>query len=246
MTTPGSQRTSSRMLLLVAAAVVAAAAAACVGRHAPVRSAVLGGTDVAQQGETFRPDVSLPQRVYVADFRLDAQAQDAGSDRRRLLELPGQHRSPAEQAAEIVDLTAASLADDLNRAGIPAQRLARGAPLPASGWLVRGVFAEASEGSAVRRTVVGFGAGAPRMEVQVAVSDLADEPETPFVVLGTAVDPDRLPSGLLSRNPYVVGAKFVLEKGAPTREVKAMAQAIADRIVELRARVVDRQGPGSR
>jgi hypothetical protein len=80
------------------------------------------------------------------------------------------------------------------------------------------------------------------MEVQVGVSDLADQPAAPFAILGTATDPDRLPGGLLSRNPYVIAAKFVLEKGAPGRDVKATAQAIADRIVELRNKVRQRDG----
>lgn len=236
----------SRPLLVVIMLLGVLVSSSCAQRRGPVRDAVLGSTHVAQQGGTPHPEVSVPRVVYVADFRLDTQAQEAGSDRPRLLELPGQSRDPAEQAAAIVDLTARSLIDDLNRAGVPARRLVSGTPLPASGWLVRGVFTEAAEGSAVRRTVVGFGAGAPRMEVQVAVSDLADQPDAPFVILGTATDPDRLPSGLLSRNPYIVGAKFVLEKGAPEREVKSVAQAIADRIVELRARVADRQGSANR
>jgi hypothetical protein len=221
----------------------------CAGRPAPVRDAVMGGAKVEQEAAAPRPQVSLPQMVYVADFRLDAQAQEAGgslADRPRLLHLPGESQSPAEQAAKIVNLTAQALTDDLNRAGVPAQRLPPGAPLPVSGWLVRGAFTEASEGSTVRRAVVGFGAGAPKMEVQVGVSDLADQPEAPFVILGTATDPERLPGGLPTRNPYVVAAKFVLEKGAPDREVKATAQAIADELVELRNTVRERESGASR
>jgi hypothetical protein len=218
----------------------------CAGRPAPVREAVLGGAKVTQETATPRPEVSSPQVVYVADFQLDAQAQEAGGDRPRLLRRPGDEQNPAEEAARIVNLTALSLTDDLNRAGVTARRLPAGAPLPASGWLVRGAFTEAGEGSAVRRAVVGFGAGAPKMEVQVGVSDLADQPEAPFAILGTATDAARLPGGILSRNPYVIAAKFVLEKGAPDRDVKATAQAIADRIVELRDKVRQREGMSSR
>ena len=116
------------------------------------------------------------------------------------------------------------------------------APLPPQGWLVRGVFTEADEGNTLRRAVVGFGAGSPQMEVQVGVSDLADQPDAPFVILGTVTDPERLPGGLVTRNPYVVAAKFVLEKGAPERDVQATAQAIADKIVALREKVRAREG----
>lgn len=240
----GSKQTTGGVALTATLA-ICIVLAGCAGRPAPVRDAVMGGVKVQQETATPRPQVSLPKMVYVADFRLDAQAQEAGGgplDRPRLLHLPGESRDPAEQAAKIVNLTAQSLTDDLNRAGVPARRLPPGAPLPASGWLVRGTFTEASEGNTIRRAVVGFGAGAPKMEVQVGVSDLADQPEAPFVILGTAADPERLPGGLLTRNPYVVGAKFVLEKGAPERDVKATAQAIADKIVELRNKVREREG----
>jgi hypothetical protein len=187
----------------------------------------------------------LPAVVYVADFGLDAQAPEAGSgglERPRLLGLARQSHDPAQQAAQIVNLTAVSLTDDLNRAGVPAQRLPPGAPLPPEGWLVRGVFTEASQGNTMRRAVIGFGAGSPKMEVQVGVSDLANQPDAPFVILGSVSDPERLPGGLVSRNPYVIAAKFVLEKGAPDRDVKSTAKAIADKIVELREKVKEREG----
>jgi hypothetical protein len=166
--------------------------------------------------------------------------------RPRLLDLTRETQDPAQQAAKIVDLTAQSLTDDLNRAGVPARRLPPGAPLPPQGWLVRGVFTEASEGSTMRRAAVGFGAGSPKMQIQVGVSDLANQPEAPFVILGTVTDPERLPGGIVSRNPYVIAAKFVLEKGAPERDVKATAQTIADKIVELREKVRERQGVSNR
>jgi hypothetical protein len=231
--------------ILFAVFCVGLALAGCAGRPAPVRDAIVGGAKVQQETAQPRPQVSLPSVVYVADFGLDAQAQEAGSSglkRPRLLDLARGSDDPAQQAARIVDLTAQSLTDDLNRAGVPARRLPPGAPLPPQGWLVRGVFTEAAEGNTLRRAVVGFGAGSPKMEVQVGVSDLADQPDAPFVILGTVTDPERLPGGLVSRNPYVVAAKFVLEKGAPERDVQATAQAIADKIVVLREKVRAREG----
>jgi hypothetical protein len=244
-----SKETMDRSVLVGAVFAAGIALTGCAGRPAPVRDAIMGGAKVQQESVAPRPQVSLPQVVYVADFRLDAQAQDAGSgvlERPRLLRLPGENQDPAQQAAKIVNLTAQSLTDDLNRAGMPARRLPSGAPLPAAGWLVRGAFTEAAEGNTLRRAVIGFGAGAPEMEVQVAVSDLADRPEAPFVILGTATDPERLPGGLLTRNPYVIAAKFVLEKGVPERDVKATAQAIASKLVELRDKVREREGISSR
>jgi hypothetical protein len=226
--------------ILFAVFCVGLALAGCAGRPAPVRDAIVGGAKVQHETKQPPPQAALPRVVYVADFGLDAHAQEAGSgglQRPRLADIALETRDPAQQAARIVDLTAQSLTDDLNRAGVPARRLPTGAPLPNAGWLVRGVFTEANEGNTMRRAVVGFGAGSPQMEVQVGVSDLANQPDAPFVILGTATDPERLPGGLVTRNPYVVAAKFVLEKGAPERDVKAIAQAIADKIVELHEQV---------
>jgi hypothetical protein len=231
--------------ILIAAMVVGFILPGCAERPSPVRKAILGGAEVRTEPALPRPQVSLPAVVYVADFGLDAQSPEAGSgglERPRLLGLARQSHDPAQQAAQIVNLTAVSLTDDLNRAGVSAQRLPPGAPLPPEGWLVRGVFTEASQGNTMRRAVIGFGAGSPKMEVQVGVSDLANQPDAPFVILGSVSDPERLPGGLVSRNPYVIAAKFVLEKGAPDRDVKSTAKAIADKIVELREKVKEREG----
>lgn len=229
-------------LAVVAVVSIGVMLTGCAGRSGPVRQAVLGGPEVEQETTVRpRPEVAEPGVVYVANFGLDAQSHEARSgslERPRLLTLPHQNREPAQQAAKIVELTAQSLTDDLYRAGVPAQRLAPGVPLPPSGWLVRGVFTEADEGNMLRRAVVGFGTGSPKMDVQVGVSDLASQqPDAPFVIFGTVTDPERLPGGMVSRNPYVIAAKFVLEKGAPERDVKAVAQTIADKIVELREKV---------
>jgi hypothetical protein len=110
--------------------------------------------------------------------------------------------------------------------------------LPPDGSLVRGAFTEADSGRAMRRAVIGFGSGKTEMEVQVEVSDLASpRPTESFLVFGTITDPSRLPGGAVTRNPYVVAAKFVLEKGAPRRDVEHTAQAIADELAKFRERV---------
>ena len=41
----------------------------------------------------------------------------------------------------------------------------------------------------------------------------------------------------MTRNPYVVAAKFVLAKGAPQRDVQHTAKTIADELVKFREQV---------
>ena len=196
---------------------------------------ISGGAEVKQDSAGVRAPTSAPKRVYVQDFQLEAAAQksDEVVQRPHLVRqiLAG---DPAAQRKKIVDRMAATLVKDLQAAGVPAQRLEAGAPLPKDGWLVRGVFTEAASGEAPRRAIIGFGSGASEMEVQVGVSDLSNDPEQSFALFGTITDPSRLPGGVVTRNPYVVAAKFVLEQGAPERDIDHTAQAIANELIKFR------------
>jgi hypothetical protein len=200
---------------------------------------VTGGTRVEGEAATAAVPATPARRVYVQDFALDAEATAPSTGllgRPRLFrELTGE--DPAMHARRVVDEMSTALVQDLNAAGIPAERLPPGA-LPPEGWLVRGAFTEVDSGAVLRRAVIGFGSGRTEMEVQVGVSDLASpQPEEAFLVFGTITDPSRLPGGAVTRNPYVVAAKFVLEKGAPRRDVEHTAKTIADELVKFRDRV---------
>jgi hypothetical protein len=201
---------------------------------------VTGGTRVAGETETAAAPLAPARRVYVQDFALDVEATEPKTGllgRPRLFQqLTGE--DPATHARRIVDEMAASLVKDLNAAGLPAERLPDGRALPLDGWLVRGAFTEADSGNTLRRAVIGFGSGKTAMEVQVGVSDLASaHPTESFLVFGTVSDPSRLPGGVVTRNPYIVAAKFVLEKGAPQRDVQHTAKTIADELVKFREQV---------
>ena len=52
-----------------------------------------------------------------------------------------------------------ALVQDLGRAGLNARRLRPDQAMPASGWLVRGVFTEVDPGSQLRRAVIGYNLG---------------------------------------------------------------------------------------
>ncbi|MGH8683277.1 MAG: DUF4410 domain-containing protein [Burkholderiales bacterium] len=210
------------------------------GAHDTAGNKVTGGARVLGEGTTASVPATPARRVYVQDFTLDAEATEP---RTGLLGRPRLFQQltsedPATHARRVVAELAAALVKDLNAAGVPAERLPAGGALPAGGWLVRGVFTEADSGNTLRRAIIGFGSGKTDMEVQVGVSDLAAaRPTESFLVFGTITDPSRLPGGAVTRNPYVVAAKFVLEKGAPRRDVEHTAKAIADELVKFRDRV---------
>jgi hypothetical protein len=213
--------------------------AGCMSACAPTAGNKLsGGARVEGQTTEAVPAVAA-SRVYVEDFSIDVEASEPRKGplgRPRLLpQLGGE--DPATHARRIVDELAVSLVKDLNAAGVAAERLPSGGRLPLEGWLIRGVFSEADTGNRLRRAVIGFGSGKTDMEVQVGVADLAANPTESFLLFGTLTDPSRLPGGVVTRNPYVVAAKFVLEKGAPRRDVEHTAKAIADEIVKFREQV---------
>ena len=200
---------------------------------------ITGGARVKDQKQTLPLSQAPAKQVYVYDFALEAQATEPKTEllpRPRFLQKLTED-DPETHARKVVDELATELVRNLRNAGFPAQRLARDAPLPKEGWLIRGLFIEAGTGDAPRRAIIGFGSGKTDMEVQVGVCDLTTDPNASFIVFGTITDPSRLPGGVVTRNPYVVAAKFVMEKGAPGRDVQHTAKAITDELVKLRDQV---------
>lgn len=235
-------RTGAALLFLVAAGTSG-------GPAAPIQaeSAVLGGARIQVEQATRAP-ARPPQTVYVQDFDLDhenVQADEGLRGRVGVLQRVPRLRpqaSPAERARALVHLLAVSLVDDLTAAGMAAQRLAPGTPLPRDGWLVHGTFVEVDEGSRLRRAVIGFGSGGTQMEVMVAINDLATNPDAPFVIFGTVTDPSKLPGAVVTLNPYIAAAKFVLEKNASDRDVKHTSKEIASELRKYKEKLEEQAG----
>jgi hypothetical protein len=200
---------------------------------------VLGRVEATHGGSTG-PAPTAPRVVYVADFELDAP-QYAGDEGVRGA-LPGRlgqraprvlaRDDPRARAHQIVETMAEALVQSLGSRGFTAQRLRPpAATMPRDGWLVQGVFTEVDEGNRITRAVIGFGRGATTMDVQVRLSDLAgSDPRAPFAVFGTVKDPGMLPGAIVTLNPYVVAAKFVLAKHATERDIRQTADQIAEEI----------------
>jgi len=175
--------------------------------------------------------------VYVSDFELDAQNVETdkgsvvGQMRPGILERPRkrEQEDPAAQAKKLVDTMSTSIVSDLEKAGYKAQRLAATDPKPAAGAWVHGVFTQVDEGSRVRRAVIGFGAGDVKMQLYVTLSDLAN-PQKPLYEEATNGASGKKPGAVITMNPYVAAAKFVMEKNAPEKTVKKTASEISKQI----------------
>ena len=187
-----------------------------------------------------------PTVIYVANFDLEAQnikhedgivdgilhrdSDDGILGGIRHLRSP----DPAERARKLVDLMSNSLVQDLTKAGFSAVRLLPGNPVPTQGWLVRGVFTEVQEGNRIRRTMIGFGAGATDIQVVTDINDLAKGPPKPLYEIDTDATsgkgPGAAPSLLLG--PYGAIARYAMSRKDLDRNVQQTAKKIAEDITK--------------
>lgn len=180
---------------------------------------------------------SRDTKIWVSNFELDAgdvktdKGGIVGEVRPGILERPRKKREqdPEYQAKKIVDLMAKSLVEDLQKAGYKAERLMPGDAQPATGAGVTGVFTEVDEGSRRRRAIVGFGSGEAKMDLYVTLTDLA-APQKPLYEMANNENSGKKLGAVITMNPYVAAAKFVMEKKAPDKTVKKTASDVAKEI----------------
>lgn len=202
--------------------------------------------------------VQRPSVIYVTDFHLDSTRIKhkglIGGERPGILggRRPLQrNHDPADKAVSLVHILSDSIVKDLRKAGLRAEYLqethaeyypaqtngriqfaASNAPLPREGWLVTGWFEEVQEGQSAVKATVGFGAGAGKSEADVAVSDLARDPSVPIMVMGSGSRARKMPGGLVTMNPYVMAAKFVMDKRSGTeKDMRSLGAEVAKSLV---------------
>jgi hypothetical protein len=202
----------------------------------------MGGMAVAQTAEGANsPQAKALPVVYVADFQLEVEAENDASRRpfqvrKRIkdrVDLVAGEESPEKKAKEIVDTLAESIIAELSGKGVVSKRLYKQSPPVSQCWVLEGEFVERDEGDRLKRAVIGFGSGSADMQVGITLSEIADKGAR--VLLDTSIDgkKNRTPGAVITRNPYVAGAKFILTKNAPDRDVKKLGSQIADRIYEV-------------
>jgi Domain of unknown function (DUF4410) len=187
-----------------------------------------------------------PVVIYVSNFELEAQnvkreeglvdgilhrdSDDGILSGIRHRRSPG----PEERARQLVDLMAKSLVQDLAKAGFSAIRLLPGSAVPTQGWLVRGVFTEVQEGNRIRRTMIGFGAGATDIQVVTDINDLSKGPPKPLYEIDTDATsgkgPGAAPSLLLG--PYGAIARYAMSRKDLDKNVQQTARKIAEDITK--------------
>jgi hypothetical protein len=186
------------------------------------------------------PSAAPKPTIYVQDFEAhwgNPDGSSSGSSRRGPLSILKSARS-SEQATTSAGSLSGAIADELKAQGFNAQRIARDAALPPSGWLVTGIFYALDTKTGVIQ-MPSFISGQPdpvNTQVSVSVADLARNPNAPFIVFGTA-DALRGQGPPVGWNPYVVAAKFVVGKVESASDIKKLAKEIVTKILENKAEV---------
>jgi hypothetical protein len=72
------------------------------------------------------------------------------------------------------------------------------------------------EGNQLRRAGIGFGAGHTELQVVVDIDDLAAGAPKPMYTVETKADSGKLPGAVITLNPYVAAARFVIASGTST------------------------------
>lgn len=198
---------------------------------------VTGEVKVTDQTMTRTLPTKSPTVIYIRDFDLEFEhLQSGGIVKRqgllRRVPVPLKGDDPQKKAQHIVHGMTDALVAAFNDKGVTVRQLDAGAPLPEEGWLVSGEFLEVDEGNRAVRATIGFGKGATAMDVAVSVSDLASRPNEPFMVFGTAKTAGKMPGAVVTMNPYVAAAKFVMEKNASDKDIKKTAEQIATQIIQ--------------
>ncbi len=198
----------------------------------------LGMAAALAAGQSAPPAAAAGPVIYVQDFEAhwgDPNASSSGSSRRGPLSMLRSARS-SEQATTSAGSLSGAIADELKAQGMNAQRIAREAALPPSGWLVTGIFYALDTKSGMIQMPT-FLTGQPdpvNTQVTVSVADLAKNPHAPFIVFGTA-DALRGQGPPVGWNPYVVAAKFVVGKVESSADIKKLAKQIVDTIMQNKA-----------
>jgi len=114
--------------------------------------------DFSVSAEEVTENQGILQKAYRAVAQKDEEQQDADK---------------LETGREAAHTLSEDLVKQLRELGFNAENLPRGTPAGGNALIIDGQFLSADEGNRARRLVIGFGAGASKLETQVTVSQVS-------------------------------------------------------------------------
>jgi len=188
------------------------------------------------------PAPAAPQKpkkpVYVQDFVGTYEPAQSSQGRGGPLSRIRGARA-GQKASQSASQLSADIVSEFAAAGFTARRLEPGTTLPAEGWLVRGTFYATDAGGNVLPTELLGGEQKPNTQLTVSVSNLAKDPNAPFIVFGKAeaLKGQGAPVGW---NPYVVAAKFVINTVESATDLEKLAKEVVQTILSNKAVVEEK------
>ena len=196
-------------------------------------SVVMGAARLATAQAPGATPSTPPPTVYVQDFQ--ARTEEVQSSRGGPVSRMRGSRA-GEKTWQSAGALSGAIAAQFQAAGYKSQRIAADASLPKSGWLVTGILyvLDSKGGVSQKPSFLGSGSPAPNTQVTVSVADLAADPASPFIIFGTAeaLRGQGTPAGW---NPYVIAAKFVVNKVESSGDIQKFAKEIVDTILKNKA-----------
>ncbi len=174
--------------------------------------------------------------VYVQDFAgsYAPSSQSRGGPLSRM-----RSTRAREKASQSASTLTKDIVTEFAAAGFTSTRLEPGKPLPPDGWLVRGAFYATDSGGNIIPSELLGGEQKPNTQVSVSVSNLAKDPNAPFIVFGKAeaLKGQGAPVGW---NPYVVAAKFVINQVESATDLDKLAREIVGTILQNKTIIEDK------
>jgi hypothetical protein len=164
-----------------------------------------------------------PTIIYVANFQFATNCVATASTN-----VPP--NVSQKELAQLQEMMAQSLVEDLEKEGYRTARLQPDAPLPSAGWLIRGTFDRIDEGNPRKRALVGFGAGRENLRVICTVERLTGSHSEPLCELQTEAGARKLPGSVFTPVPMLIGMRFAEEADSLDRDIEKTAARITTEI----------------
>jgi hypothetical protein len=158
---------------------------------------------------------SLPRPARVLVYNPAVSAEDVTENQSIISQAfnsggePAQREREQEIGQQAAGAFATELVDGINQLGLPAERAGRYAPAPPDALVVVSQFVNVDEGNRLRRLVVGFGAGASRVDTQVLVYHFVQGRPTKLLEFETHADSGHMPGAAVT-----MGAGAAAQGGA--------------------------------
>lgn len=215
------------------------------------------GAAVTQQSQSVPVTAAKPSQIVVYPFAVNPNEVTLNQSilQRAYRNVSGEDQS--QQQTTLAHDTAQSIcqqvAASLGKKGYSASCQQRGSALPgANALVVDGQFTDLSEGNRLRRLVIGFGAGASKLDTNVQVFHLADTKSNEVLGFSTHADSGKMPGAAVTGPAgaaagggaaAVVGANAAMGGAKTFTSATAyLAQKTADQIVESVEKYCTQQG----